>query len=142
MSNSLDYSNEHKKSALGFNIPEFLLIGAGPTNLPERTVKALATQTLNPIGEEMFQLMDEVKSMVKYFLQTKNRFTLVAQTTGNGGNEAVVINLLDPGEKLLVAIGGLWGEKVMLMAKKHSKIFNFFISMRIALICHMITITS
>jgi alanine-glyoxylate transaminase/serine-glyoxylate transaminase/serine-pyruvate transaminase len=69
----------------------------------------------------IFQVMDDVKVFLRYVFQTKNNLTIAVQTSGNGGNEIILTNLLDPGDKLVVAVGGTWGEKVVDMAERHSK---------------------
>lgn len=69
-------------------------------------------------------MQDEVKAMLRYIFQTKNTMTLVSQTSGNGGNEAIMVNLLDPGDPIVIAIGGTWGEKMVDMAQRYSK--NFY----------------
>jgi alanine-glyoxylate transaminase/serine-glyoxylate transaminase/serine-pyruvate transaminase len=69
----------------------------------------------------IFQVMDDVKVFLRYVFQTKNNLTIAVQTSGNGGNETILTNLLDPGDKLVVAVGGTWGEKVVDMAERHSK---------------------
>ena len=71
--------------------------------------------------------MDQAKAMLQYVFQTKNRFTLIHQTSGNGGNEAILLNLLNRGDKVVIAIGGTWGEKVLDMAQRYgSYIFDNF----------------
>lgn len=68
--------------------------------------------------------MDRIKVMLQYIFQTKNTLTLAIQASGNGGNEAVILNMLDPGETVLVAIGGVWGDKIVNMAKRRRKNYN------------------
>ncbi|KAJ8951774.1 hypothetical protein NQ314_007642, partial [Rhamnusium bicolor] len=57
--------------------------------------------------------------MLKYVYQTSNPLTLVAQTSGNGGNETMVTNLADPGETIIVAVAGIWGLKVVDMGRRY-----------------------
>lgn len=65
--------------------------------------------------------MDDIQGMLKYVFQTRNEVTLAGHATGNGGMEAILSNLVDPGEKVMVAVGGIWGERCALIAKAHSK---------------------
>ena len=67
--------------------------------------------------------MDEIKEMTQYLFQTKNRLTLVSQTSGSGGNETIITNLLDRGDKLVIAIGGTWGERVLDMALRYGRYY-------------------
>lgn len=68
-------------------------------------------------------MMDEVKAMLQYLFQTTNPLTLVNQTSGSGGNESILTNLLDPGDKLVIAVGGTWGEKVQDMAQRYGEYY-------------------
>lgn len=70
--------------------------------------------------------MDEVKILAQYLFQTKNKLTLAIQNSGNGGNETILRNLLDPGDRVVIAIGGTWGEKVLDMAQRYGKICYTF----------------
>lgn len=60
--------------------------------------------------------------MCRYLYQTKNEFTVVSQCTGNGGNEALVVNMADPGDTVIVATAGVWGMKVADMGRRYSKL--------------------
>lgn len=68
-------------------------------------------------------MMDEIQEMSRYLFQTRNRFTIVSQTSGNGGNEMVVNNLADPGDTVIVASAGIFGEEVVDMGKRYGIIF-------------------
>lgn len=72
--------------------------------------------------------MDDILPMIRYVYQTENPVSFILQTSGNGGNEAMVTNLADPGETVVIAVSGLWGSKVVDMAKRYSKfgITKFF----------------
>lgn len=58
--------------------------------------------------------------LLKYLFQTKNQLTLAIQNSGTGGLEAVITNLIDPGEKILIAVAGIWGDRTILIAKTRS----------------------
>lgn len=57
--------------------------------------------------------MDDIKEMLKYVFQTKNEVTLALQNSGTGGLEATLTNLVDPGEKIIIASGGIWGDRTV-----------------------------
>ncbi|XP_044271044.1 serine--pyruvate aminotransferase-like [Tribolium madens] len=120
MSKHLDIKCEYKKTAKWFSTPEYLMLTAGPVNISERVAKALSRQPLNPLGADIIQIQDEIKVMLRYLFQTKNNLTLVSQTSGNGGNEAIMVNLLDPGDRIVIAIGGTWGEKMVDMGQRYN----------------------
>ena len=63
--------------------------------------------------------MDDIKDGIKYVFQTKNELTLAISTSGHGGMEAVMSNLLETGDKVLVAVNGIWGERAANMAERY-----------------------
>lgn len=60
--------------------------------------------------------MDEIKAGIQYAFQTKNRLTLAISASGHGGMEALLGNILEPGETVLIARCGLWGDRAADMA--------------------------
>lgn len=66
----------------------------------------------------MFQLIDENREMLKYVFQTENQFTFVQQTAAHGGNETVLYNLTEPGDNIVIGVGGVWGERLVEIAKR------------------------
>lgn len=66
--------------------------------------------------------MDDVKEGIKYIFQTKNELTLALSASGHGGMEAVLCNLLETDDKVLVAVNGIWGERAADMAQRNGKI--------------------
>jgi alanine-glyoxylate transaminase/serine-glyoxylate transaminase/serine-pyruvate transaminase len=65
--------------------------------------------------------MDEIKLGLQYAFQTHNSFTLAVSATGHGGMEACLGNLLEPGDTILVAVNGLWGERAADMASRYGR---------------------
>lgn len=70
-------------------------------------------------------MAENVVDMLKYIFQTQNQFTFVQQTACHGGNETVLYNLTEPGDTILIAVGGVWGERIFEMAKRCSKIKHY-----------------
>ena len=62
--------------------------------------------------------MDEVKAGIQYVFQTKNKMTLALSSTGHSGMECVMTNLIEKGDKVLIANTGIWGERAMEMARR------------------------
>ena len=63
--------------------------------------------------------MDDIKEGIRYVFQTANPLTLVVSTSGHGGMEAVLCNLLEPGDTALIAINGIWGQRAVSMATRY-----------------------
>lgn len=65
--------------------------------------------------------MDEIKEGIKYVFQTKNKLTLAISASAHSGMEAVMSNLLEPHDKVLIAVNGLWGSRAANMAERYGK---------------------
>ena len=71
----------------------------------------------------LLQVMDEVKAGIQYAFQTKNALTLALSATGHAGMEAVMANLLEEGDTVLIAENGIWGQRAEDMAKRYFSAF-------------------
>lgn len=65
--------------------------------------------------------MDGVREGIKYLFQTKNSLTFALSSSGHGGIECTFANLLEPGETLIVARCGYWGDRAAEIAGYHGK---------------------
>ncbi|NXF18187.1 SPYA protein, partial [Rhodinocichla rosea] len=92
-------------------VPERLLLGPGPSNVPRRIRAAGARQLLGHMHPEVLQVMDEIKAGIQYAFQTHNRLTLALSGSGHCAMEAALLNLLERGDTVLVAINGIWGQR-------------------------------
>ncbi|KAL6266880.1 hypothetical protein P5V15_003708 [Pogonomyrmex californicus] len=100
------------------SLPEKLLTGPGPSNCSDRVLRSLGQQVLGHLHPEICQLMDDIKAGLRYAFQTRNRLTLALSTSGHGGMESCLDNLLEPGETVLIAKCGIWGERAADMASR------------------------
>ncbi|HUV56121.1 MAG TPA: alanine--glyoxylate aminotransferase family protein [Dehalococcoidales bacterium] len=82
----------------------------GPTPLPDEILKVLSRQMINHRGEEFIRMMADITTNLKKLFQTKNDILLLTGS-GTGGLEAVIVNTLSPGDKLLVISNGIFGER-------------------------------
>ncbi|CAK9797800.1 Alanine--glyoxylate aminotransferase [Anthophora quadrimaculata] len=99
-------------------LPVKTLMGPGPTNCSKRVLQSLQHQIIGHLHSEVCQLMDEIKAGLQYVFQTKNRLTLALSASGHGGMEACLINLLEPGDTILIVKCGIWGERAADMATR------------------------
>jgi len=117
MSWKLDIPNNFKPAERAFRLPNKLLLSAGPTNCSPRVTAALTNPGTTPVCKEIYEVMDDIKEMLKFVFQTKNKVTVAIQNSGTGGLEAALCNLVDPGEKIIIAVGGIWGHRTVEKAK-------------------------
>ncbi|HEX4109666.1 MAG TPA: alanine--glyoxylate aminotransferase family protein [Solirubrobacteraceae bacterium] len=93
-------------------LPERLLLGAGPSPVPERVLAALARPTIGHLDPAFVALMDETSERLRTVMGTANRATLPLSCTGSGGMDALVANLIDPGDRVVCGVHGLFGERM------------------------------
>lgn len=73
---------------------------------------ALGMPLLGHLDPEFIALMDETQNLLRYVFQTENQLTLAVSGTGSAGMEAVVVNLIEPGDKMLVCVHGVFGGRM------------------------------
>ncbi|KAM6122326.1 alanine--glyoxylate aminotransferase [Pterocles gutturalis] len=99
-------------------VPERLLLGPGPSNVPPRILAAGGRQLLGHMHAEVLQVMDEIKAGIQYAFQTQNQLTLAISGTGHCAMEAALLNLLESGDTALVAVKGIWGQRAAEIARR------------------------
>jgi alanine-glyoxylate transaminase/serine-glyoxylate transaminase/serine-pyruvate transaminase len=93
-------------------LPERLLLGPGPSNAPAPVLEALGRPVTGHLDPEFLGLLDEVQEMLRRLFRTRNALTLPLSGTGSAGMEACVVNLLEPGQSAVVAVQGVFGERI------------------------------
>jgi alanine-glyoxylate transaminase/serine-glyoxylate transaminase/serine-pyruvate transaminase len=93
-------------------IPQRLLLGSGPSPVPERVLRALAQPTIGHLDPVFGEVMDETATLLRETFQTANPATLPLSATGSGGMDALVVNFVDPGERVVCGVNGLFGERM------------------------------
>ncbi len=88
--------------------PNRILMGPGPSNVHPRVLEAMARPTIGHLDPKFIDLMDEIKELLKYTLQTKNEMTFAVSGPGSVGMETCLVNLVEPGSKVLVCINGVF----------------------------------
>lgn len=96
-----------------FVAPQRVLMGPGPSDVPQRILDALARPTIGHLDPRFIELMDEIKALLKYAFQTENALTLPVSAPGSAGMEACFANLLEPGDKAVVAVNGVFGKRMI-----------------------------
>lgn len=103
---------------LPLNPSQRLLLGPGPSEVHPRVLAALGMPLLGHLDPEFVALMDETQNLLRYVFQTENRLTMAVSGTGSAGMEAVVVNLIEPGDKMLVCINGVFGARMADVAER------------------------
>lgn len=92
--------------------PVRTLMGPGPSDVSPTVLNALARPTLGHLDPLFIQLMDETKQLLQYAFQTKNALTMPISAPGSAGMEACVVNLVEPGETVIICQNGVFGGRM------------------------------
>jgi alanine-glyoxylate transaminase/serine-glyoxylate transaminase/serine-pyruvate transaminase len=95
-----------------FYPPQRTLMGPGPSDISPRVLQALSWPTIGHLDPEFVHLMDDIKELLQYAFQTKNKLTLPVSAPGSAGMETCFVNLVEPGDKVIVAINGVFGNRM------------------------------
>jgi len=111
--------NQHRKDFGPTVSPERLLLGPGPSNADPAVLKALSQPPIGHLDPFYVDLMSEVQELLRYAWQTSNRLTLPMSGTGSAAMEATLANVVETGDKVLVAIKGYFGHRLADMAGRY-----------------------
>jgi alanine-glyoxylate transaminase/serine-glyoxylate transaminase/serine-pyruvate transaminase len=95
-----------------------ILMGPGPSDVHPRVLRAMSTPLVGHLDPDFLTIMNETKVMLKEIFQTENEFTIALSGTGSAGMEACLVNLLEPGDKAIVCVNGLFGERMVEIVKR------------------------
>ena len=95
-----------------FNPPVRILMGPGPSNVHPRILQALARPTIGHLDPAFIALMDEIKELLQFAFRTTNALTLPVSAPGSAGMETCFVNLVSPGDKVIVAQNGAFGGRM------------------------------
>jgi len=107
------------KSYQDLNISPRILLGAGPSMVSPRVLSALSAPVIGHLDPEFLALMQEVQELLRYVFQTENELTVPVSGTGSAGMEASLCNFIEPGDNVLVAVLGYFGERLVEMAGRY-----------------------
>ena len=101
-----------RKTYERFNPPKRILLGPGPSPVDDRVLSAMAAPLLGHLDPLFLQCMDDVQSLLRYVFETENRVTVPISATGSAGMEAALVNVIEPGDEVVVCINGVFGERM------------------------------
>jgi alanine-glyoxylate transaminase/serine-glyoxylate transaminase/serine-pyruvate transaminase len=94
-------------------ISERVLMGPGPSNPYPEAVAALTRPMLGHLDPEFLELLDETCARLRTVFGTQNALTLPISGTGSAGMEAAFVNVVHPGDVVVVAVNGLFGQRMV-----------------------------
>jgi len=98
--------------------PERLLLGAGPSNIDPRVLKAMTLPIVEHLDPYFAEVMDETVELLRYAFKTNNHVTFPISGTGSAGMESAICNIVERGDEIIVCINGFFGERISEIVKR------------------------
>ncbi len=100
------------------NPPIRTLLGPGPSDVHPRVLAALAKNTVGHLDPYYLEMMNDLQQMLRDLFRTKNEMTMAISGTGSAGMEATVVNLIEPGDAMVVGVNGVFGARMADVAER------------------------
>src|SRR2546423_11743343 len=101
-----------------FQPPVRLLMGPGPSNVASSVLRAMSAPVLGHLDPLFVKMMEEIKAMLRQVFQTKNEMTFPISGTGSAGMEFCFVNLIEPGDEVIVGVNGVFGTRMVDVAER------------------------
>ncbi len=111
----MSVSNPHIKS---FIPPQRTLMGPGPSDVPQRILDAMQRPAIGHLDPAFQDMMEQIKTLLRYAFQTENPLTFPVSAPGSAGMEMCFVNLIEPGDKVIVCINGVFGGRMLENVKR------------------------
>lgn len=109
---------EARKRITSFKPPHRTLMGPGPSDVSQRVLDAMARPTIGHLDPSFVEMMEEIKTLLRYAFQTENDLTFPISAPGSVGMESCFVNLVEPGDKVIVCINGVFGGRMVENVKR------------------------
>lgn len=98
--------------------PDRILLGPGPSNVHPHVRAACAQPLLGHLDPAFTPTLDKIATQLRSVFQTEHRATFAVSGTGSAGAEATVVNLVEPGDDVVVGVHGVFGARIAEMARR------------------------
>lgn len=98
--------------------PIRLLMGPGPSAIHPRVLQAMGKPTVGHLDPYYLQLMNGLQHQLRAVFRTQNPMTFAVSGTGSAGMEAAVVNLIEPGDAVVVCVNGVFGARMAEVARR------------------------
>ena len=95
-----------------FHPSKRILLGPGPSDVDPRVLAAMGAPLLGHLDPEFLTVMDDIQASLRTVFETRNKLTIPISGTGSAGMEAALVNLVEPGDTVLVCVNGVFGERM------------------------------
>ena len=102
-----------KRKAGSFYPPQRTLMGPGPSDIHPRVLSAMGRPTIGYLDPVFVEMMEELKGLLRYAFQTRNALTFPVSGPGSVGMEMCFVNMVNPGDKVVVCRNGVFGGRMI-----------------------------
>src|SRR3954471_18486329 len=106
------------QTVAAFQPPKRLLMGPGPSDVAPTVLKAMSAPLLGHLDPVFVKMMDEIKAMLRQVFLTKNEMTFPVSGTGSAGMEFCFVNLIEPGDEVVIGVNGVFGGRMADVAER------------------------
>jgi alanine-glyoxylate transaminase/serine-glyoxylate transaminase/serine-pyruvate transaminase len=96
-----------------FHPPQRTLMGPGPTEIHPRVLTTMSQPAIGYLDPVFVEMMEELKGLLRYVYQTRNPLTFPVSGPGSVGMEYCFVNMVSPGDKVIVCINGVFGGRML-----------------------------
>jgi alanine-glyoxylate transaminase / serine-glyoxylate transaminase / serine-pyruvate transaminase len=100
------------------NPPERLLMGPGPSNVHPRVYKALSAPVVGHLDPIFLEVMEQSKTLLREVFETENELTIPISGTGSAGMETCFVNVVEPGDRVVIGVNGVFGQRMCDVAER------------------------
>ena len=101
------------KRIQSFHPPQRTLMGPGPSEINPRVMAAMSLPAIGYLDPIFVEMMEELKGLLRYTYQTKNPLTFPVSGPGSVGMEYCFVNMVAPGDKVVVCRNGVFGGRMI-----------------------------
>ena len=93
-------------------------MGPGPSNVPASVLQAMSRPLVGHLDPTFVRMMEEIKEMLRAVFQTQNGMTFPVSGTGSAGMEFCFVNLIEPGDEVVIGVNGVFGTRMVDVAER------------------------
>jgi alanine-glyoxylate transaminase / serine-glyoxylate transaminase / serine-pyruvate transaminase len=98
--------------------PRRLLLGPGPSMVHPRVLQAMAAPLVGHLDPAFLGVMNDIQTLLRQMFATANRFTIAISGTGSAGMEAAIVNIVEPGDAVIVGVNGVFGTRLAAVVER------------------------
>ncbi|MDD2578924.1 MAG: alanine--glyoxylate aminotransferase family protein [Eubacteriales bacterium] len=99
-------------------IPERILMGPGPSDVAPSVLRAMASPLLGHLDPVFMTIMNEIMAQLRDVFATENKLTMPMSGTGSAGMETAFVNVIEPGDVVIVGVKGVFGQRMVDVAQR------------------------